>query len=474
MAIDELIAEVAALRAQLAERDAQLAARDAELVRLRSEIEDIKRLLRKNSTNSSSPPSKDPPGTGRSKKPRSDKKRGGQPGHKGHARARVPAERINKHVVVPIVGPCGKCGSHVVCGRHAARVHQSFELPELRASVTQWELESGRCGGCRHRRSAVAPAEMPRGCLGPRAQALVATLTGTFQLSRRDAERFLSEVMGLEISLGTVSSAENVVSEALNPIHAEASIALRQQPVAAVDETGHKRAGERSTTWVGTSLVIAVFLAGVSRGRAVFHQLFGEQFKGVLTTDRYVVYDVIPPERRQLCWAHLKRTFKALLDEGGEAARIGRRLLDNMKTVLGAVREHRAGRLPDHNYAHAIAGAKRGMVGLLADNRELVGLQTILEAFVLTPESVWLFTTRDDVDPTNNMAERDLRRFVIWRKTSFGSQSLRGDRFIERVLTAVVSCRKQRRPLFEFFVDAVRGAVVPGHARPSLLPRPAT
>ena len=137
-----------------------------------------------------------------------------------------------------IEGPCHHCGSTDVCGRHQGRTHQSFELPDLRALITEWQLESGRCGGCRRRRSAKRPAEMPRGCRGP--EALVATLTGTFQLSRRDAERFLSEVMRIEISLGTVSSTEKIVSEALNE---DPSTALRQQAVAGVDETGHKRAG---------------------------------------------------------------------------------------------------------------------------------------------------------------------------------------------------------------------------------------
>jgi transposase len=64
--IDELRAENAELRAALAERDEELA-------KLRAEVEDIKRLLRKNSTNSSAPPSADPPGVGRSKRPPSER-----------------------------------------------------------------------------------------------------------------------------------------------------------------------------------------------------------------------------------------------------------------------------------------------------------------------------------------------------------------------------------------------------------------
>lgn len=464
MSIEELRIENAALKAALAERDAELAM-------LRAEVDAIKRLLRKNSTNSSAPPSSDPPGVGRTKKEPTGKMRGGQPGHKGHARVAVPTARVDRRVHVAIDGVCAHCGDCVVRGRRVGRRHQTFELPELRATVTEYELESGRCGGCRRRRSAQAPAGMPAGCLGPRAQALVATLTGTFQLSRREAELFLHEVMGIDISLGTVSATEKIVSDALAPVREEALALLRKQEVAGVDETTHKRAGVRGTTWVGTSRHVAAFIAGARRARDVFFQLFGTDFAGVVSTDRYVVYDVIPPARRQLCWAHLKRAFKALLDEGGDAVRVGRRLLDNTRTVLRAVRERRAGKASFEDFTRTIDASKREMGWLLADNRHLTGLKTILEAFVLTPESVWLFTTRDDVDATNNMAERDLRRFVIWRKTSFGSQSERGDRFIERVLTVVTTCRKQQRPLFSFFVAAVR-AKLEGHAVPSLIPVP--
>jgi transposase len=132
------------LRAENDARKAALAARDAEVAKLREEIEAIKRLMRRNSTNSSSPPSHDPPGVGRSKKPPTGKKRGGQPGHKGHARVRVAPERVDHSVAVPIEGPCLHCGNCDVRGRRVRRRHQTFELPALRAIVTEYLLEGGR------------------------------------------------------------------------------------------------------------------------------------------------------------------------------------------------------------------------------------------------------------------------------------------------------------------------------------------
>lgn len=92
----------------------------------------------------------------------------------------------------------------------------------------------------------------------------------------------------------------------------------------------------------------------------------------------------------------------------------------------------------------------------LAKNMDLVGLRTLAHAFWLTPESVWLFPERADVSPTNNLAERDLRRLVIWEKTSFGTGSVRGDRFAEGMLSVVMTCRKQARSFFHYFTDVVR------------------
>lgn len=439
--MEKVKAENVELREAIVARDERIAA--------------LERELRRNSTNSSAPPSSDPPTVKKPKKARTGKKRGAQPGHKGNARTRVAAERVDNFVRCSVSGPCPHCGSDDIRSVHVSESRQVFELPKLAPIVTQFDIESGRCGGCHRRRRAVLNADVPAGCLGPQAQALVATLTGTFQLSRRDAERFFGEVLGIDISLGTISNTEAIVSDALAPAQKEALTHVRHAPVKGVDETGHKNAGERSTTWIGTTPEVAAFRVGVHRDTDALIALLGDNPLGVVNTDRYAVYNILHREQRQLCWAHMRRTFKALIEEGGDAERVGRRLLDNTKGVLRAVREHRAGQIDDDELHRRVEGSRSEMNWLLYDNKHLTGLQTLLEAFVLSPESVWLFTTRADVEPTNNMAERDLRRFVMWRRRSFGSRSERGDRFMERICTVVASIRKQGRELFRFVVDAL-------------------
>jgi transposase len=86
-------------------------------------------------------------------------------------------------------------------------------------------------------------------------------------------------------------------------------------------------------------------------------------------------------------------------------------------------------------------------------------------------DALWTFAAYDDVEPTNNTAERALRHAVIWRKTSYGTQSEHGSRFVERILTVVATCRQQDRNPFEFVRDALY-AQQHGEPAPALFPNP--
>jgi len=85
--------------------------------------------------------------------------------------------------------------------------------------------------------------------------------------------------------------------------------------------------------------------------------------------------------------------------------------------------------------------------------------------------ALWLFATIEGLEPTNNAAERAIRPAVLWRRTSFGSQSEAGSVFVARMLTVVTSLRSQNRNVLEFMTQAVRASrqdTLP----PSLLPQP--
>jgi transposase len=76
------------------------------------------------------------------------------------------------------------------------------------------------------------------------------------------------------------------------------------------------------------------------------------------------------------------------------------------------------------------------------------------------------------VDPTNNAAERAIRRGVLWRKGSFGTHSPEGSRFVEAMMTVVATLTQQHRPVLDYLTAACEAALR-GEAAPSLLPTPA-
>jgi hypothetical protein len=77
------------------------------------------------------------------------------------------------------------------------------------------------------------------------------------------------------------------------------------------------------------------------------------------------------------------------------------------------------------------------------------------------------------VEPTNNIAERTIRPYMLWRKASFGTQSERGNLFVERMLTVSATCRQQNRNVLQYVTAAIC-AHLRGEPIPSLLPQAAS
>jgi len=88
-------------------------------------------------------------------------------------------------------------------------------------------------------------------------------------------------------------------------------------------------------------------------------------------------------------------------------------------------------------------------------------------------EALWTFVSTPEVAPTNNLSERTIRHYVVWRKICYGAQSARGSLYLERMMTVVGSCKLQGRNLLEFVTQSVRAHWGQGVA-PSLIPAAAS
>jgi transposase len=442
---------------------------------LTARIEELERKLGQNSQNSHQPPSLDKPEVERPKRAGKGRKRGGQKGHKRHTRDLVPPEKVDAlHVLLP--PHCNGCG-HVLMGTdpHPVR-HQVTDLPEIKPIVTEYQLHALPCPCCGQHTQAAVPAGVPTGAFGPRLVALVATLTAHYRLSKEKAKELLSDVLGIVISTGALSNLEALASGAVAAPVDEAKGYVQKQGVLYVDETSWQQEGDAAWLWVVVSKLVVIFVIRPSRGKHVAQELLGQTPVATTTTDRYSGYRWLNWLQHQLCWAHLIRDFRKMsLVKETAAAAIGETLLLHARTLFAYWERVKQGTLARSSFQTYASALRKVVRETLARGASLAHemVSGMCRAMRAVEASMWTFVRVEGVEPTNNEAEREVRHGVIYRKLSYGTQSERGSRFVERMLSVRATLRRQGRNVFPFLVDACEAAFQ-GIPPPSLLPDSAT
>lgn len=285
-------------------------------------------------------------------------------------------------------------------------------------------------------------------------------------LSRRGVKLLLAEMFGLELSTGSVEKILKDAGGALAAPWEAIRRVVRSADVAHADETSWRRAGERMWLWTALSTTAACFAIDRSRARRVAEELLGD-FAGILVSDRYSVYDMLDPERRQICLAHLRRNFEAFAERDGALGTHGRRIADLLAEIMVRARQG-AERGESLDWC---TGALAPLHGRLLDAVEAgersrdPKLSKLCGNLLDIWPALWTFSEHPGVEATNNRAERAIRHAVIWRKVSGGTQTEEGERFAERLLSVRETCRLQERSLHAYLVDVhearLSGAPVP-------------
>ena len=440
------------------------------LLALARRVAALEARLAQTSQTSSRPPSSDPPGTPRPRRVPSGRRPGGQPGHPGHHRPLVPLAQVD--TLVPVrPARCHRCGRRLRGTDPTPRRHQVTEVPPLCPVVTEYQLHTLPCR-CGAATAAALPPGVPAKQFGPRLQALAAVCTGVYHLSRRTTVGLLQDLCGVELALGSVTTCEAAVSQALAAPVAAAQAYVQRQAVAHVDETGWAEGGRRAWLWVAATATVTVFLVHARRGAVAAQALLGA-FAGILTSDRWTAYARWPLRQRQLCWAHLRRHFTAFAERPGLAGPLGQLLLGETDQLFAWWHRVRDGTLRRGSFRCYVSPLRRRVEALLwlgSRCPHAPTAATCREILELAP-ALWTFVRVPGVEPTNNAAERALRRGVLWRKGSFGSHSPAGSRFAERMLTVAATLKQQQRNTVDYVALACEAALR-GEAAPSLVPVP--
>lgn len=456
--IAELRARIVVLEQLLAEQAKRLAEQAKRLVEQDRRLAELEARLKINSSNSSLPPSANPPSAPKPPaKPPTGRKPGGQPGHPGHSRPRLPADAIVPHVP----SHCERCQSPLAAeaspGEPEPTWHQVAELPDVLAVVTEHRGHARTCSHCGHVTWGTIPADVLAHGFGPKLTATIAFLSGRCHGSKRTIEELVGTLFGVPMSLGSVSNAEAEMSAALEQPYGQAEAAVRAATVKNADETGWALAGKLCWMWMAVSAGVALFKICLGRGHAALAELLGTSVHGTVGSDRWTAYGIIDLFHRQVCWAHLKRDFQKWVDWGRESLPIGRAGLEAVQQLFAVWRDFRAGVLDRPGLAAALEPVSQNLhaaleAGLSCPNKKAARFcRNVLGVY----PALWTFARVAGVEPTNNVAERTLRLAVIWRKISFGNHSEGGCRFVERILTTVQTLRLQNRQVLAYLRDAV-------------------
>lgn len=417
---------------------------------LKLENAQLKERLNNNSSSSSLPPSKSFKKKKNNRQP-SGKKAGGQPGHKGHHRELLPVDQVDFIENCALQMGC-ECGGEIKSSGEYVR-HQVYELPVLKLNITEYQLQQGCCDACRRKHVAHLPGGITWGMTGPRLTGLMGELTAKYGLSRSEQKLFLKEIFNFSISKETIFNKQKILNAAMQGPVDELLPIVKESISVNADETGHNRDGKNAWMWGFISSTAAHFSIHASRGKKVLRSMMGD-FKNILTSDRYVVYNIFESDKRQICWAHLKRDFTKQSEKDNKIiSRIGKSLLESELSLFKTWHEFKSEKISRDELLRQTKPIRQRIGELLEQGSYTDPIlkaarfcKNILENF----NALWTFLEIDDVEPTNNHAERSLRPLVIWRKKYFCTRSDYGSEFVARSASIITTCKLNEKSSFEF------------------------
>lgn len=453
-----------------AEQQARLLQAERRVAELEAELA----AARKNSGNSSKPPSSDivkpkpaaPPTAGQ-------RQRGAQPGHPKHERVAFDESQIDRTRDY-VCTACPDCGGAIEPSVEPPRVIQQVELIEKPVEISEHRSQPGWCPQCQRTHYAPFPDEVQRaGLIGPRLTTFAGYLKGAGHCSYSTIQNLFRDVLGVPVSRGQLRKVCAKVADSLETSYTELLHALPEEERLNVDETGHKDNGTAMWTWCFRAPQFTLFKIDPSRSSQVLQDVLGLEFDGVLGCDYYSAYHKYMRLNEhvlvQFCLAHLIRDIKFLTTHPAPRNQIyGTRVLQATRELFALF--HRRETLTAAQFELLREDAANELCGAAKyDVPETAEAQNLADRFWKHGDEYLRFLTTPGVEPTNNLAEQAIRFVVIDRRVTQGSRSPAGRRWLERIWTTLATCAQQGRSAFEFLHQSL-AAHFQDHTPPSLLP----
>lgn len=449
----------------------------------------IEEQLKQNSQNSSRPPSSD--GFVKPEKSKVQKKKKAQKkathGSSSRKKRKLYPIEACKEVYSHVPEKCRHCEEELFGEDTQPYRHQIVEIPTLSPYIIEHQQHQLECVCCGRKTRATLPKGVPSTGYGDRLAAVVAWLSGEHRQSYRMVKSLMATLFSVELSRGSINRLRHQVSDAVAVAVEQAQQYVQDREVVHSDETGYPQGNgdgknpkqTKGWLWVLATPLVKVFLVALSRAQATAKALLGKAFKGILISDRYPAYNWLDVKQRQICWAHLKRDLTAIAERSGVSKQIGQALLRRECRLFRWWHRVRDGTMSRQQLMVAVESLRTGFRAELetaaalpigkSEKSPLAKTVRTAQQLLKLEAALWTFVYVDGVEPTNNLAEQALRGAVIWRRTSFGSQSQAGSEFVSRILTVVTSLKAQERNPLNYLTQACLTKRL-GLSAPSLLP----
>lgn len=443
---DQRIAELEEKLAQVLELNQRL---QKELERLRAEVEEWKRAGKRQAVPFARRHWVEHP-----------KRAGRKRGQGKFAHRELPkVHQVQETKIVRLHG-CPACGGKL----REIHKHEQYvtDIPVVEVKTTRFVTYSGYCRMCHKRVRSRHPEQTSQATgaagvmVGPRAKALAADLKHRLGVSYGKVSEVLNDAFGLPVSRSGWCQADQKLANIARPVYEELVKVIRQCSVVHADETGWRIGTLAAWLWVFTHQEVTVYAIRDNRSSDAVVDILGEKFQGILASDCYLAYDEkrLTTWLKQKCVSHLLRELKEMKEsKSGRALHFARQLTILLQEAL-ALKTEKANLDPFTFYQRAQALESR-LDTLIAPNRRLSDHDNARFAKRLRKHRPHLlrFLYVDELDATNNQAERMLRPAVITRKTN-GCNRTRGGAVTHAMLSSVlVTCHQHAIPILDYLVQ---------------------
>jgi len=375
------------------------------------------------------------------KKRKTHKRKPGRP--KGHPPAhRQPPPTVDECAEVPLAC-CPDCGGPVHDVRPIVQVIE--DIPKVVVHRLRLTTYRGSCDQCGTVHSThpqqVSTATGAAGThIGRNGLALATDLNKHYGLTMRKTCAILREHFGLTLTAGGLCQALTRIAHRLQPPFDDLCAAVRQSPVIHADETSWWLEGKSAWLWVFTNHELTRYAID-NRSQEVVRRILGDDHPGVLVSDCLASYDP-HPGRKSKCLAHHLKAISEALDQAPDSQFLREiRALLKAAIVLHSMRDE----LPPQRYWQTVAHLEQRADELLKPVHGHAAETRISNRLRKQRAHLLTFLHVEGVDPTNNLAERQLRPAVIARKLSCGNKSQAGKAAFEVLASLAATCRQQGR-----------------------------